>query len=140
MSPATAFDLAAIAAALHRYCGFDRLCPLQAGAMHASLGQQDSLVVLPTGGGQSLCYQLPAVVAGRTDVVISPLISLMKDQVDGVRACGHAQVGTVLGRCAVYEHLGGQVPYERIRLVMADVEATHPAGSDEAPGEGPTYP
>ena len=89
MSPATAFDSAAIAAALHRYWGFDRLRPLQAEAIQAGLGQRDSLVVLPTGGGKSLCYQLPAVVAGRTDVVISPLISLMKDQVDGLRACGY---------------------------------------------------
>jgi len=64
------------------------LRPLQAEAMQAALSARDSLVVLPTGGGKSLCYQAPAVYRGGTTVVISPLISLMKDQVDSLRACG----------------------------------------------------
>ncbi|MEW6252655.1 MAG: DNA helicase RecQ, partial [Planctomycetota bacterium] len=79
----------AVGAALRRYWGYDRLRPLQAEAIQAGLGQRDSLVVLPTGGGKSLCYQIPALLAGRTDVVVSPLISLMKDQVDGLRASGY---------------------------------------------------
>jgi len=74
---------------LQRYWGYDRLRPLQEEAIHAGLEQRDSLVVLPTGGGKSLCYQVPAAVAGRTDVVVSPLISLMKDQVDGLHQCGY---------------------------------------------------
>jgi ATP-dependent DNA helicase RecQ len=75
--------------AVRRCWGFDSLRPLQAQAIEAELQHRDSLVVLPTGGGKSLCYQTPPLVTGRTDVVVSPLISLMKDQVDGLRTCGY---------------------------------------------------
>jgi ATP-dependent DNA helicase RecQ len=68
--------------------GYASLRPLQHAAMDAVLDRRDSLVVLPTGGGKSLCYQAPALVDDRPTVVVSPLISLMKDQVDGLRACG----------------------------------------------------
>ncbi|HET7008927.1 MAG TPA: DNA helicase RecQ [Candidatus Binatia bacterium] len=74
---------------LRRYWGYNELRPLQEQAICAELDHRDSLVVLPTGGGKSLCYQIPAAVAKRTDIVISPLISLMKDQVDGLRECGY---------------------------------------------------
>jgi ATP-dependent DNA helicase RecQ len=79
--------------------GFDRLRPLQEEAIRAELDRRDSVVVLPTGGGKSLCYQLPPAVSGETDVVVSPLISLMKDQVDGLRACGYpcATLHTCMG-------------------------------------------
>jgi ATP-dependent DNA helicase RecQ len=76
--------------AVARHWGFNSLRPLQEQAMRAALDGRDSLVVLPTGGGKSLCYQAPAVVKGGTTVVISPLIALMKDQVDGLRASGVA--------------------------------------------------
>src|SRR4030088_1321724 len=77
--------------ALHRVWGFSGFRPLQREAMHAILASRDSVVVLPTGGGKSLCFQAPAVVQGRgVAVVISPLISLMKDQVDGLRVDGVA--------------------------------------------------
>ncbi len=75
--------------AVHRYWGFDDLRPLQGEAIAAALQGRDSLVVLPTGGGKSLCYQTPPLVAGGTDVVVSPLISLMKDQVDSLAGVGY---------------------------------------------------
>src|SRR5690349_5499373 len=56
--------------------------------MEAALQGRDSLVVLPTGGGKSLCYQAPAVLSDRLTVVISPLIALMKDQVDRLLSRG----------------------------------------------------
>ena len=80
---------AGIMATVRRYWGYSELRPLQEQAIRAGLEQHDSLVVMPTGGGKSLCYQVPAELAQRTDIVVSPLISLMKDQVDGLRACGY---------------------------------------------------
>ncbi len=78
-----------VLAVLRRFWGYESLRPLQAEAIQAGLDRRDSLVVMPTGGGKSLCYQVPPAVAGRTDVVVSPLIALMKDQVDGLRASGY---------------------------------------------------
>jgi len=74
---------------VRRCWGFDGLRPLQGEAIAAALSGRDSLVVLPTGGGKSLCYQVPPLVSGGTDVVVSPLISLMKDQVDGLASVGY---------------------------------------------------
>src|SRR5712692_8903800 len=73
-----------------KHWGHPTFRPLQEDAMRAVLDGRDSLLVLPTGGGKSLCYQAPAVLRGGTTVVVSPLIALMKDQVDGLRACGVA--------------------------------------------------
>jgi len=73
---------------IEKHWGYPRLRPFQEQAMKAVLDGRDSLVVLPTGGGKSLCYQAPAVMREDTTVVVSPLISLMKDQVDSLRTCG----------------------------------------------------
>jgi ATP-dependent DNA helicase RecQ len=78
-----------IAEVLTRWWGFETLRPLQAEAIEAALAGRDSLVVMPTGGGKSLCYQLPPLVGETTDVVVSPLVALMKDQVDALEAIGY---------------------------------------------------
>jgi ATP-dependent DNA helicase RecQ len=78
-----------VLAVLRRFWGFEGLRPLQLEAIQAGLERRDSLVVMPTGGGKSLCYQVPPAVAGRTDIVVSPLIALMKDQVDALRLSGY---------------------------------------------------
>src|SRR5690606_5477364 len=74
--------------ALTRYWGYTAFRPLQQEAMQAILDGRDSLVVLPTGGGKSLCFQAPAAIQPGLAVVVSPLISLMKDQVDALVAAG----------------------------------------------------
>lgn len=76
---------------LSRVWGYDSLRPMQLHAIEAVLGGNDALVVMPTGGGKSLCFQLPPLVTGRLTVVVSPLIALMKDQVDGLRMLGYDQ-------------------------------------------------
>jgi ATP-dependent DNA helicase RecQ len=69
-------------AILERYWGYSSFRPLQREAMDAVLAGRDSLLVLPTGGGKSLCFQAPAIARDGLAIVVSPLISLMKDQVD----------------------------------------------------------
>ncbi len=71
-----------LASVLERYWGYTSFRPLQREAMDAVVAGRDSLLVLPTGGGKSLCFQAPALVRNGLALVISPLISLMKDQVD----------------------------------------------------------
>jgi ATP-dependent DNA helicase RecQ len=74
--------------ALVRYWGYSDFLPMQKKAMECVGRGSDSIVVLPTGGGKSLCYQAPAIVLPGMTVVVSPLISLMKDQVDALIECG----------------------------------------------------
>ena len=73
---------------LKRHFGYDTFRPGQEAVIASALAGQHNLVVMPTGGGKSLCYQLPALALGGVTLVISPLIALMKDQVDSLRANG----------------------------------------------------
>src|SRR6202521_4799723 len=69
-----------LAEALRRYWGYHEFRPKQENVIRSLLAAHDTCVVMPTGGGKSLCYQLPALVSEKTAVVVSPLIALMQDQ------------------------------------------------------------
>src|SRR5215475_5143274 len=119
MSSSTADILATV----RRYWGFSDLRPLQEQAIRASLERRDSLVVMPTGGGKSLCYQVPAEMAQRTDIVVSPLISLMKDQVDGLRESGYPAAALYSGMSLdTLRETETQVGAGRYRLVFVAPE------------------
>ena len=77
-------------APLKQYFGFSSFRPLQEEIIRDSLAGQDVFALLPTGGGKSLCFQLPALARPGLTVVVSPLIALMKDQVDALQAAGVA--------------------------------------------------
>lgn len=110
-SPPSAPTLAEAEAALRRHWGHERFRPGQAEAVEAVLKGEDVLAVLPTGGGKSVCYQVPAVVLGGLTVVVSPLVALMEDQVAGLRARGVA---------ATFLHAA--VPYREAEQRWTDAE------------------
>src|SRR5438105_9424655 len=88
--------------------GFDSFRPLQEEIIRDALAGRDTFALLPTGGGKSLCFQLPAVLSPGLTVVVSPLIALMKDQVDQLTASG------VFATC-LNSSLGAEESRKRLR-------------------------
>ena len=97
---------------LKEHFGHQSFRPLQEPAITSVLAGRDTVVLMPTGGGKSLCYQLPALALDGVTLVISPLIALMKDQVDALRARG------IAARC-----LNSSLSSEEARLVREETQA-----------------
>ncbi|MDP4988882.1 MAG: DEAD/DEAH box helicase, partial [Polaribacter sp.] len=70
---------------LKKYFGFNKFKGLQEKVIESIVNNENTFVIMPTGGGKSLCYQLPALMKDGTAIVVSPLIALMKNQVDAIR-------------------------------------------------------
>ena len=96
-------------AALKKHFGYDTFRPLQAEIVEDALAGRDVFALLPTGAGKSLCYQLPALVSEGLTIVVSPLIALMKDQVDSLQANGVAAtfLNSTLGETEARARLRG---------------------------------
>jgi RecQ family ATP-dependent DNA helicase len=123
-SPAPPVDLTAL---LRRAFGFDSFRPNQEAVCRVVIEGRDVLLVMPTGSGKSLCYQLPAIARGGTTLVISPLIALMEDQVAKLKArnfaveCIHSGRRRMDSRQACRDYLSGKLQFlfiapERLRV------------------------
>lgn len=122
--PISPVDLAAL---LHRAFGFDAFLPNQEAVCRAVIEGRDVLLVMPTGSGKSLCYQLPAIARGGTTLVVSPLIALMEDQVAKLQVRGfaveriHSGRRRMDSRQACRDYLAGKLQFlfiapERLRV------------------------
>src|ERR1041384_4202937 len=98
---------------LKKHFGYDQFRPLQREIICDALTGRDVFVLMPTGGGKSLCFQLPALVREGLTVVVSPLIALMKDQVDALTASG-------VPATYLNSTIGEAGSRERLRLLFND--------------------
>ena len=103
--------------ALQTHFGFDGFKDNQEAIIQSVLDGKDTFVIMPTGGGKSLCYQLPALMMEGTALIISPLIALMKNQVDSIR--GYSQ------RDEVAHFLNSSLTKSQMKLVKEDIRAKH---------------
>ena len=108
---------------LKKYYGYRSFKPIQKKAIESILNGQDTFVVMPTGGGKSLCYQIPALMLDGMTLVISPLISLMKDQVDQLLRLGisAACMNSMLDE-EQYQNLRKQIQNHEIKILYVAPE------------------
>ncbi len=119
-----------IYAVLRQYWGYSSFLPLQEETILSILGNEDSLTVLPTGGGKSLCFQLPALLKKGMAVIISPLISLMKDQVDNLKDMGIASCCLNSSMLPAEQRLTiGRIREEEIKLLYISPERLQNEGT-----------
>src|SRR5262245_36058977 len=85
---------------LTKYWGHGSFRPLQEDIINTALSGKDALALLPTGGGKSICYQIPALMRESICIVVSPLIALMKDQVEGLKSKGIKAIAIYSGMSA----------------------------------------
>ena len=107
-------DSAALKSKLKEFFGFDSFKEGQEEIITHLIGGNNAFVLMPTGGGKSLCYQLPALVMEGTAIVISPLIALMKNQVDAIR-------GFVSGQEGIAHFLNSSLSKAQISEVRQDL-------------------
>lgn len=108
---------------LKKYYGYDSFREQQEQIIQHALSGQDSLILMPTGGGKSICYQIPALASKGTVVVVSPLLALMKDQVDALRANGiPAAALSSLQSEAESEIIKNQCIYGKLKLLYISPE------------------
>ncbi len=100
--------------ALKKYFGFDNFIGLQEEVIKSIMDDNNTFVIMPTGGGKSLCYQLPALLKEGTAIVVSPLIALMKNQVDAIRGVSENQ--------GIAHVLNSSLNKTQIQQVMSDIE------------------
>ncbi len=108
-------DVLNLQSALQTYFGFDHFKGNQEEIIQSVLDGRDTFVIMPTGGGKSLCYQLPALMMDGTAIIISPLIALMKNQVDSIR--GYSQADEIA------HFLNSSLSKSQIRQVREDILA-----------------
>jgi ATP-dependent DNA helicase RecQ len=108
---------------LKKHFGYDKFRPMQLDVINRVLQKKDSLVLMPTGGGKSLCYQIPALQLEGLTIVISPLISLMKDQVDGLKANGIKAefINSTLSRNEI-ENIKERIKHNEVKILYVAPE------------------